>query len=86
MEVRKKVVDEEHPNTLTSMHNLAYTLKSQSRNEETISLMKRCFHSGKQVLGSRHPSTETSLKLYMGGKMEDTKLSIQIVTPVLLSL
>ena len=66
MEVRKRVLDEEHPNTLTSMHNLAYTLKSRSRNEEAISLMKRCFHSRKQVLGSRHPSTETSLEALHG--------------------
>ena len=78
MEVGKRVVDEEHTNTPTCMHNLAYTLKFQSRNEEANSLMKRCFHSRKQPLVPRHPSTETSLMLYMGGKMEGTKLSIQI--------
>lgn len=43
MERRKRLLGEEYPDTLTSMNNLAITLKSQSRNEEAISLMRRCF-------------------------------------------
>jgi len=39
METRKTILGAEHPDTLTSMHNFAYIRKSQSRNEEAISLM-----------------------------------------------
>jgi len=34
METRKRVLGEEHPHTLASMANLAYTWKHQSRNKE----------------------------------------------------
>jgi hypothetical protein len=33
METSKRVLGEEHPDTLTSMSNLAFTLKSQNRDE-----------------------------------------------------
>lgn len=62
MKTSKKVLDKEHPFTLISMINLAFTLKSQSRNEEIISLMKRCLKLRKQILGPRHSDTETSLE------------------------
>lgn len=62
METRKRVLGEEHPDTLTSMNNLAFTLKSQSRNEEAISLMNRCLKLRTQVLGPKRPNTKTSLE------------------------
>ncbi|KAL8849830.1 MAG: hypothetical protein Q9198_011124, partial [Flavoplaca austrocitrina] len=40
METAKRVLGEEHPDTLTSMANLAYALASQSRNEEAIPMME----------------------------------------------
>jgi len=43
MEIRKRVLGEEHRNTPSSMANLAYIWKSQSHKQEAISLMKRCF-------------------------------------------
>ena len=42
MEIRKRVLSEEHPDTLTSINNLAFTLKYQSRDAEAISIMRRC--------------------------------------------
>lgn len=62
METRKRIFRNEHPQTLASMHNLAYTWKSQSRNEEAISLMEDHFELWNQVLGPEHPDTETSLE------------------------
>ena len=62
MEITKRVLGEEHPSTLTTMHNLAYTWKSQSRNNEAISLMKNCFELRNQILGPEHPGTEISLQ------------------------
>ena len=55
METRKSVPGEEHQDMLTSMNNFAFTLKSQSRNEEAISLMRRCFRLQKHILRPRHP-------------------------------
>jgi len=62
METSSRVLGAEHPDTLASMNNLTYTLKSQSRNEEAISLMKQCFQLQKQTLGPQHPYTQTSLE------------------------
>jgi len=62
IETRKRVLGEEHPDTLLSMANLAYTWKSQSRNKEAILLMEKCSELQKQILGRHHPYTETSLK------------------------
>jgi len=36
------VLGSEHPSTLTSMSNLAFTLKAQSHNDKAISLMEKC--------------------------------------------
>jgi Tetratricopeptide repeat len=52
-EICQKVLGEEHPDTLTSMANLAFIFKGQGRNEEAMALMKDCTRMRKQVLGSR---------------------------------
>jgi hypothetical protein len=43
MQTIKRVLADEHPDTLLSMHNLAFTLQSQARHEEALALMERCF-------------------------------------------
>lgn len=62
MDYGARVLGEEHSDTLTMMANLAFTLKSRSRNKEAISLIKRCFKLRKEVLSPRHPDTETLLE------------------------
>jgi Tetratricopeptide repeat len=62
METRKRVLGEEHPFTLTSMNNLAFTWKSQRRDIEALELMKACLLLRKQKLGADHPNTTSSLK------------------------
>jgi hypothetical protein len=42
MEISLRVLGEEHPDTLTSMNNLAHTWKGQDRDEEAIALMGEC--------------------------------------------
>ena len=70
METRKRVLGEEHPDTLTSIANLAFTLKSQIRYEEAISLMENCFELSKRILGPEHPDTESSLQALHDWKIE----------------
>jgi hypothetical protein len=66
METRKRVLGDEHPSTLTSMHNLAYTLSSQSRCIEAIAMIEMCFQSRREVLGKQHPSTQLLLEILDG--------------------
>ncbi|KAF2022766.1 hypothetical protein EK21DRAFT_82453, partial [Setomelanomma holmii] len=57
----KRVLGEEHPDTLTSMHNLAYTLRSQGYYNKAFVLLERCYQLRWQILGNQHPHTQLSL-------------------------
>ena len=70
METRKRVLGEEHPDTLTSMNNLAYTWKEQGRDEEAIKLMTECVQLRTQILGAGHPFTLSSLTALNGWNLE----------------
>lgn len=61
MGANKMVLGEEHPDTLISMANLAFTWKSLERNKDAIGLMEKCFRLQKVRLGSDHPDTVSSL-------------------------
>lgn len=52
-----RVLGENHPSTLTSMANLAFTWKSQGRLDEALALMRRCVEFQQRILGPDHPST-----------------------------
>ena len=45
----------EHPDTVASMNNLAFTIKEQGRNLEAVHLMKECVHRQNRVLGDQNP-------------------------------
>jgi len=76
METRKRVLGAEHPDMLTSVNNLAFTLKSQSRNEEAISLMRKCFQLQKQILGPQHRHTKSSLEALNEWQMESIEIGL----------
>ena len=59
-EQRKAVLGEEHPSTLTSMNNLAFTWKGQCKNTKAINLMSECVHLQTRILGLNHPDTLSS--------------------------
>ncbi|KAI6263837.1 hypothetical protein MCOR26_011796 [Pyricularia oryzae] len=61
MEMRKRVLGEEHPSTLTSMANLASTYRNQGRWKEAESLFVQVMEMRKRVLGEEHPDTLTSI-------------------------
>jgi hypothetical protein len=52
METRKRVFAEEYLATLDGMNNPPSTLNSQSRTNDDIVLMERCFQLHKHFLGS----------------------------------
>jgi hypothetical protein len=54
------VLGEEHPDTLSSMANLAFTMKEQGRAMEAINLMVECVQLRDRVLRPKHPYALTS--------------------------
>ncbi|KAF2469576.1 uncharacterized protein BDR25DRAFT_228047 [Lindgomyces ingoldianus] len=56
IEIRKKNLGADHPSTLTSMNNLAFTRKGQGRDVEAISLMKECVRLQRHTRGVNNSS------------------------------
>ena len=61
METRKRVLGEEHLDTLTSIGNLASTYRNQGRWKEAEELEVQVMETRKRVLGEKHPDTLTSM-------------------------
>ena len=57
METKKRVLGEEHPDTLTTMHNLACTYQAMDRWSEAESLEALVVEKSKRVIGESHPHT-----------------------------
>jgi hypothetical protein len=70
MQTMKTVLGDEHPDTLTSMHNLAFTLQSQACRKEALALMETCFQLRQQVLGEHQHDTQSSLATLNGWRAE----------------
>ena len=62
MDMRKKVLGAEHPDTLKSMANLASTYWNQERYNEAEQLQNQVMDMSKKVLGAEHSDTLTSMK------------------------
>ena len=55
VEIGKRVLREEHPDALTSIHNLAFTLKRQGHNDKVILLMENAYsYRNKSLVLSIH--------------------------------
>ncbi|KAK4232924.1 hypothetical protein C8A03DRAFT_19895, partial [Achaetomium macrosporum] len=61
MESFKTKLGADHPSTLTSMHNLAFTWKDQGRHSDALALMRDCAQARQRVLPAEHPDTLSSL-------------------------
>lgn len=66
-----RALGEEHPDTLTSMDNLALTYLGQGKLHEAAELGKKAWEARKRTLGEEHPDTLTSsmsnlAKIYEG--------------------
>jgi hypothetical protein len=60
METKKRALEMEHPGTLATRHNLAYTFHKQGRHEETIQLMEHVVKTRIAIIGENHPNTLAS--------------------------
>jgi tetratricopeptide (TPR) repeat protein len=61
MNICRKVLGDEHPDTATSLNNLALLYKSQGRYAEAELLYLQSMNIRRKVLGDEHPDTATSL-------------------------
>ncbi|KXX73750.1 Nephrocystin-3 [Madurella mycetomatis] len=61
LELRKKVLGEEHPDTLGSINNLATILGNLKRYEEAEQIHRQALELRKKVLGEEHPDTLGSI-------------------------
>ncbi|KAK4891576.1 hypothetical protein LTR49_028661, partial [Elasticomyces elasticus] len=61
METRVRVLGGEHPDTLTSIANLASTYRNQGQWEELEELEVKMMETSRRVLGGEHPDTLTSM-------------------------
>ncbi|KAK0745454.1 hypothetical protein B0T18DRAFT_409481 [Schizothecium vesticola] len=61
MEKSKTKLGADHPDTLTSMNNLAITWKGQGRHADALALMEDCAQARRRVLGEEHPYTLSTL-------------------------
>ena len=60
MDMRKKLLGAEHPDTLRSMANLACTYMHQGRWNEAEKVEVQVMDMRKKLLGAEHPDTLTS--------------------------
>ncbi|KAL9591591.1 MAG: hypothetical protein Q9179_007568 [Wetmoreana sp. 5 TL-2023] len=78
LDSREKMLGKEHPNTLTSVSNLASVLRCQGKYEEAEQMNRRALDGKEKVLGEEHPDTLTSVNnlasvLYNQGKYEEAE-------------
>jgi tetratricopeptide (TPR) repeat protein len=83
LEVRRRVLGEEHPNTLTSISNMGGLLYAQGKLSEAESYFREALEVRRRVLGEEHPSTLTSINnmgalLQAQGKHQQ---AIDLLTP-----
>ena len=76
LEARKRVLGQEHPKTLFSMHNLAVTWNQLGRTAEALSLMEACCKLREKVLGAEHPDTKSSFEVLNIWRAESSEGSV----------
>ena len=61
----------EHPSTLTSTNNLAFTWKENGRDGEALKLIEECAAARSRILGTNHPDTLPSRTTLLGWQTEE---------------
>jgi hypothetical protein len=75
METSKKKLGADHPSTLTSMANLAFTWKGQGQDAEAVRLMRECVWLRQSILGIDHPHFISSSGTLAGWEAEQADVS-----------
>ncbi|RKK21427.1 hypothetical protein BFJ67_g17279 [Fusarium oxysporum f. sp. cepae] len=61
LEKRQQILGDEHPSTISAMHNLAITLGNQGKLDEAASMKREVLEKRQQILGDEHPSTISAM-------------------------
>ncbi len=61
LEIRRELLGEHHPATLTSLNSVGSVLSSMGRHEEALATLQRAYDAAEQALGERHPTTVSIL-------------------------
>jgi hypothetical protein len=56
-EISKTKLGDDHPNTLSSLANLAFAWKSSGRDEDALNLLRDFLAKQKRIQGTNHPET-----------------------------
>lgn len=75
METRKTKLGADHPDTLTSMNNLAFTWKDIGRHGDALRLIQTCSTLQQRVLGPDHPHTVSTLRVLIEWQKESESLA-----------
>ena len=62
LEKMRRILGEEHPNTISAMNNLAATLGDHGQLEEAMAMMTEVLEKGRRILGEEHPLTRSAAK------------------------
>uniref|UniRef100_UPI000A752B74 tetratricopeptide repeat protein n=1 Tax=Geitlerinema sp. PCC 9228 TaxID=111611 RepID=UPI000A752B74 len=72
LEMRKRLLGEQHPDVATSLNNLAELYRSQGRYDEAEPLYRQALEMFKRLLGEQHPRVSppvsTIWQFYLGLK------------------
>jgi hypothetical protein len=63
LDAYRRVLGDEHPDTLNSMNNLAATLRGQGDLQGARDLQEQVLDVRRRVLGDEHPDTRTSARV-----------------------
>ena len=61
LEARRRTLGDEHPDTLSSMNNLAETYRALGRMKEAAALHEKVLEASRRTLGDEHPHTLSSM-------------------------
>jgi tetratricopeptide (TPR) repeat protein len=61
VQMRKRVLGEEHPDTISAMSNLAITLGDQGQLDQAATMKKEVLAKRKRILGEEHPNTISAM-------------------------
>jgi hypothetical protein len=88
LEVSKRALGEEHPDTLLSMGNLAASYSDLGRLQDAVELEEKVLEARKRMLGKEHPRTLLSinnLEIYLTNLSEQTHPQNLVLRPALQS-
>ena len=75
LEISKTKLGDDHPDTLSSMHNLNFTWRSLGRSAEKIVLTQQCMQQSRKVLRDDHPNYVSSLRALEQWEAEEAEES-----------